>query len=157
MTCAGAKTTTAAHACQNTPTYLCRSHQECAAKARKILQDALTEYIIQRDAPRGRRSDSTIAAAKAAAKRVAAAVIAAGGDGSQLDAAAAGLLDLELGPAQLKKLLLPLLRLRQACCHPQVGLWWCGWEWCGGCRLLCCEVPGMGGCRRASAGIEGRT
>lgn len=100
-----------------------RSHQECASKARKVLQDALTDYIIQRDAPRGRRSDSAIAAAKAAAKRVAAAVIAAGGDGGQLDASAAELLDLELGPAQLKKLLLPLLRLRQACCHPQVGGW----------------------------------
>lgn len=85
-----------------------------------MLQDALEDYICRRDAPRGRRSDSAIAAAKAAAKRVAAAVIAAGGDGRELDSSSAELLDLELGPAQLKKLLLPLLRLRQACCHPQV-------------------------------------
>jgi hypothetical protein len=87
-----------------------------------VLQDALENYICRRDAPRGRRSDSAIAAAKAAAKRVAAAVIAAGGDGRELDTSSAELLDLELGPAQLKKLLLPLLRLRQACCHPQVRL-----------------------------------
>jgi hypothetical protein len=87
-----------------------------------VLQDALEDYICRRDAPSGRRSDSAIAAAKAAAKRVAAAVIAAGGDGRELDASSAELLDLELGPAQLKKLLLPLLRLRQACCHPQVRM-----------------------------------
>ena len=76
-----------------------------------------------RDLPPGRRSaeDPAVTAAKAAAQRAAAAVIAAGGDERQLDEASAGLLDLELGPVQLKKLLLPLLRLRQACCHPQVG------------------------------------
>lgn len=97
-----------------------RSHQECAAKARKVLQDTLEAYILSRDAPKGKRSDAAVAAAKAAAKRAAAAVIAAGGDGRQLDDASAGLLNLVLVPAQLKKLLLPLLRLRQACCHPQV-------------------------------------
>lgn len=106
-----------------------RSHAECAAKARKVLQDALQEYLCRRDAGRGRRSsgsgnaDAAVTAAKSPAKRVTAAIIAAGGDEQQLDAAAAELLDLQLGPAQLKKLLLPLLRLRQACCHPQVG--WC--------------------------------
>lgn len=126
------------HAC-----YCCaRSHAECAAKARKVLQDALQEYLCRRDTGRGRRSsgsgniDAAVAAAKAAAKRVTAAIIAAGGDEEQLDAAAAELLDLQLGPAQLKKLLLPLLRLRQACCHPQVG--WCVCVVCGESVPGCC-------------------
>jgi hypothetical protein len=100
---------------------VCRSHQECAAKARKVLQDTLEAHILARDAPKGKRSDAAVTAAKAAAKRSAAAVIAAGGDGGQLDAASAALLGLVLSPVQLKKLLLPLLRLRQACCHPQVS------------------------------------
>lgn len=102
--------------------WVCRSHQECAAKARKVLQDALELYILNRNFPNGRRGGGSAAveAAKAAAKRAAAAAIAAGGDGRQLDEASAALLDLELGSSQLKKLLLPLLRLRQACCHPQV-------------------------------------
>jgi len=113
------------YACQGVHVYVwwaCRSHQECAAKARKVLQDALELYILNRDFPNGRRSggSAAIEAAKAAAKRAAAAAIAAGGDGRQLDEASAALLDLEVVSSQLKKLLLPLLRLRQACCHPQV-------------------------------------
>lgn len=137
---ARSKSTTFVHPC----CCCARSHGECAAKARKVLQDALEQYICRRDAGRGRRSsgsgnaDAAVAAAKAAAKRVTAAIIAAGGDEQQLDAAAAELLDLQLGPAQLKKLLLPLLRLRQACCHPQVGCRVCcvwresAWLLCGG-------------------------
>ena len=39
-----------------------------------------------------------------------------------------------LTAAEEKKLLFPLLRLRQACCHPQVPLLLC-------CAVLCCAVP----------------
>jgi hypothetical protein len=84
-----------------------------------VLQDALEEAMM----PSGSRrntSEPAVTATKAAAKRAAAAVIAAGGDERQLEPAAASLLSRVLGPVQMKKLLLPLLRLRQACCHPQV-------------------------------------
>lgn len=97
----------------------------CAARARGVLQDALQDVIFRRDYPQQSRSDAAaVAAAKAAAKRAVTAAIAAGGASEQLEgegsSATAGLLDCVLGPVQLKKLLLPLLRLRQACCHPQV-------------------------------------
>jgi hypothetical protein len=96
-----------------------------------VLQDVLEAHILAGSSVRGRSSSSrtpeqeaALAAAAAAARKAAAAAIAAGGDGRELDAATAEvlgpLLGKELQPAQLKKLLLPLLRLRQACCHPQV-------------------------------------
>lgn len=99
----------------------CRAHQDCAAKARKVLQNALTASILR---SRGVRTDAAAAAAKAAAASAAAAFIAAGGDHSALDGSSADvlrpLLGTQLVPAEQKKLLLPLLRLRQACIHPQV-------------------------------------
>jgi hypothetical protein len=107
----------------------CRTHQECAAKARKVLQDALTKSILaaRRAAMTSRNLtdlNAATAAAKAAAATAASAAIAAGGDGRQLDTAAAAvlgpILDSQLLPAEQRRLLLPLLRLRQACCHPQV-------------------------------------
>lgn len=99
-----------------------RAHQDCAAKARKVLQDALAAVILQSRG--GRKSDTAaLAAAKAAAAPAAAAAIAAG-DSRALDGAAAAVLGPLLGkqlvPAEQRKLLLPLLRLRQACIHPQV-------------------------------------
>lgn len=98
-----------------------RAHQDCAAKARKVLQDAIAKEVLDRR----QTAASTSTTAKAAAARAAAAAIAAGGDGRDLDAASAAvlgpLLDRQLLPAEQKRLLLPLLRLRQACLHPQVG------------------------------------
>jgi hypothetical protein len=101
----------------------CRSHQDCAAKARKVLQDALAAVILRQRG--GKQSDkAAVAAAKATAAPAAAALIAAGGDRQALDGATAALfgplLSQQLEPAAQKKLLLPLLRLRQACIHPQV-------------------------------------
>lgn len=103
-----------------------RAHQDCAANARKVLQDAITNDIVKRKQASTSNSSAAADAAKAAAARAAAAAIAAGGDGRELDAASAAvlgpLLDRLLLPIEQKRLLLPLLRLRQACLHPQVGL-----------------------------------
>lgn len=54
----------------------------------------------------------------------------------------------ELRPQEQKKLLLPLLRLKQACCHPQVHIQ----EGCRGCRgklQRACRV------QRGAEGAEG--
>lgn len=56
----------------------------------------------------------------------------------------------ELTPQEQKKLLLPLLRLRQACCHPQVRIQ----EACRGCRgklQRACRV------QRGAEGAEGNS
>ena len=74
-----------------------RAHSECAANARR----ALPERAL------------ALAAAEGASRR-------ASGAGLPL---ADPLLDRVLTHSEQKKLLLPLLRLRQACCHPQVGGW----------------------------------
>jgi hypothetical protein len=102
---------------------LCRAHQDCAAKARKVLQDALAASILRSRG--GKKTDTAaVAAAKATAAPAAAALIAAGGDRRALDGATAAvlcpLLGQQLVSAEQKKLLLSLLRLRQACIHPQV-------------------------------------
>jgi hypothetical protein len=88
-----------------------------------VLQDALAIVILHSRG--GKKSDTAaVAAAKATAAPAAAAAIAAGGDRQALDGATAAVLGPLLGqqlvPAEQRKLLLPLLRLRQACIHPQV-------------------------------------
>jgi hypothetical protein len=72
-----------------------RAHAECAANARR----ALPERAL------------ALATAEAASRRASGAGLAPPDP----------LLDRVLTHAEQKKLLLPLLRLRQACCHPQVG------------------------------------
>jgi hypothetical protein len=123
-----------------------------------VLQGALEASILAASHPsRGRagmtRSASeaaALSAAKAAARAAAAAAIAAGGDGRQLTGEAARvlqpLLDSVLDPQAMKKLLLPLLRLRQACCHPQVRA--CV---CGVCRRT---AIGTDSVRRSAAGRQ---
>ncbi|GBF99704.1 hypothetical protein Rsub_12416 [Raphidocelis subcapitata] len=76
-----------------------RAHAECAANARR----ALPERAL------------ALASAEDAARR------ASGAGGSAAPPAPDPLLDRPLTHSEQKKLLLPLLRLRQACCHPQVG------------------------------------
>ena len=100
-----------------------RTHSECAGRARAVLQDSLAAAMV-RGAPElwsGKRAD-----ARDAARPIAAAAITAIADGREPTgapealAALRPLLSRPLLPPEQHKLLLPLLRLRQACIHPQV-------------------------------------
>jgi hypothetical protein len=87
-----------------------RAHAECAANARR----ALPERAL------------ALASAEDAARRASSAGVGAAPPPSD------PLLDRPLTHGEQKKLLLPLLRLRQACCHPQASTAAHGW-WIPGC------------------------
>lgn len=96
-----------------------RMHHENAAKARKVLQDALTARM----APHGAARGSTAYEAAASTVSAALAAVADGRQpGSSVPAPLLAALDASLVPSEQKKLLVELVRLRQACCHPQVRM-----------------------------------